>query len=219
MLSHLLPWQHAGEKLVCTGLLCCQLTGPLLHHLLQVICIFLQLFHHIVQYICMTTVQKIMLTLVKVFMFSGLMVSLQDISKYLRLSENKEILIHFLIIFGADPGIHSPGKGSLFYDNKLSGCCFKDYDLEAQMKHKKNNFLTVFLVRQKKCERPDLSGLVSLSCLLIDPNGGRWSGFSLQQALSRELNFSSHSCSHSTGRRGSPWKGVLNCMIISGGNM
>lgn len=53
---HLVPWQHAGEKLVCSGLLCCELKGPLLHHLLQVICIFLQLFHHIIQYICMTTV-------------------------------------------------------------------------------------------------------------------------------------------------------------------
>lgn len=59
------PWQHAGEELVCTGLLCCELIGPLLHHLLQVICIFLQLIHHIIQYICMTTVQKIMITSVK----------------------------------------------------------------------------------------------------------------------------------------------------------
>lgn len=75
-------------------------------------------------------------------------------------------------------------------------------------------FLTVFWSRS--WEKTNLSGLVSFSCLLIDPNGGRWSGFSLQQALSSALMFSSHSWSHSAGRRGSPWKGVRNCMMISG---
>lgn len=73
--------------------------------------------------------------------------------------------------------------------------------------------------KKKKYQRSDLSGLVSLSCLRIDPNGGRWSGFSLQQAFSSELMFSSHSCSDSTGRRSSPWKGVRNCIIISGENI
>lgn len=68
------------------------------------------------------------------------------------------------------------------------------------------------------CElSPDLSGQVSFSRLLIDPNGGRWSGFSLQQALNRKLMFSSHSWSFNSGRNGSPWKGVRNCMMISGG--
>ena len=71
----------------------------------------------------------------------------------------------------------------------------------------------------KKKQKSDPSGLISLSCLLIDPNGGRWSGFSLQQALSSTLMFSSHRCSHSAGRRGSPWKGARNCMMISEENV
>lgn len=95
-------------------------------------------------------------------------------------------------------------------------CSCSDHLMLDCLKHSLE-LLTGF--RKQKHQGPDLSGLVSLIFLLIDPNGGLWSGFSLQQALSSELMFSSHSCSQSIGRRGSPWKGVRNCITISGENI
>lgn len=62
----------------------------------------------------------------------------------------------------------------------------------------------------------DLSGLMLFNRLRMDAKGGLWSGFSDQQAFSSALTFSSHNWSDSTGRRGSPWKGILSCIIISG---
>lgn len=62
---------------------------------------------------------------------------------------------------------------------------------------------------------PYRSWLVSLRCLLMQPNGGLRSGSSFQQALSSDLISSSDGCSGSSGRSRFPQNGVRSCMIIS----
>ncbi|TNN84805.1 Long-chain-fatty-acid--CoA ligase 5 [Liparis tanakae] len=65
------------------------------------------------------------------------------------------------------------------------------------MKQRHRQAYYLWVKKQRTQQRPHLSGLVSLSCLRMDANGGRWSGFSFQHAFSRALMFSSQSPSDS----------------------
>ena len=49
----------------------------------------------------------------------------------------------------------------------------------------------------------------------MDPKGGRWSGFSLQQAVSRALMCSSPGRTDREGRTGHPTGGLRSCLTIS----
>lgn len=172
-LRHRLPRQHAGEELVGAGLLCRELIGPLLHHVFQVIGIFLQLCHHVVQYIRMTAVTEN-----NDHLLEGVL-------------GGRDILFH--VVFSHISGELTSGEPSSPSQNPQNKDTWKG-------------------------GRPYLSGLQSLSCRRMEDNGGRWSGFSFQQAFIRELMFSSQRSSDRAGRRSSLWKGVRSCVIISAEN-